>query len=234
MMHIGRAPESALIEHTMSNTTAHGVPLVNTRTTFQRTRDARFFTGRIQKLDDSVLSVVCLQEQVFASGDKFAFHVFGSGKEAFFFATFKREATTTDPLLRAYVFVVETEILLRPSNQDARFMTHGLYADLDVAGFRACDGLKVVDISANGLCLTCPMHMRKGDCAELTVHVGDGFVKAHAEVRYCIKDKSATGGHRIGFRLQTMDRISMSRWRNLYSQIVHASRYCAIRGQIAS
>ncbi len=210
-------------------TPAHGVPLVNTRTTFQRTRDARFFTGRIRNFSEDVVSVLCSGDAEFESGDRFAFHVFGSGHEAFFFATFRREAPTQDSTNREFVFLMEGEIRLRESTQDPRFATRELFADIEVPGFRKCDSVKVLDISANGLCTLCPVHIRKGDQVNLIIHLKKGFIQASAEVRYCIRDRLIPHHHRVGLRLQTMDRVSVIRWRDLYGQVVHASRYNAYR-----
>jgi len=211
------------------NAAAHGVPLVNTRTTFQRTRDARFFTGRIHKFVQNVLNVSCDQEYSLEPGDRFSFHVFGMGHEALFFATYRQECKATDPLQREYVFVLEGEINLKKTSQEPRFATEGLYADLEMPGITDFEGGKVIDISANGCCLLCPSHVRKGDKVKVAIRTTEDTIHGEAEVRYCIKDRNAAARYRIGLRLLSLDRISVIRWRNLYARVVHSSRYEAIR-----
>lgn len=213
----------------MSEPIANGVPLVNTRTTFQRTSDARFFTGRIRRLRENLVTVVCSVEQKLTPDEAFAFQVFGAGHEAFFVANYRTEAAapSSDRTEHEYVFVIQGEITLRQANQNPRFMTQGLTASLDVPGFRRLEDTRVLDVSASGLSILSPTQMGKGEAMHILIGLADDVIEAEVEVRYCVKDKTHPTFHRVGLVLKGMDRISAIRWRTFYSRTVEASRYHA-------
>jgi hypothetical protein len=211
----------------MSEPKGHGIPLVNTRTTFQRTHDARFFTGRIRRLKDDLVNVVCSVEQALVPGESFAFQVFGAGHEAFFFASFRTEAakSSMDSNEREYVFRINGDITLRQAAQDPRFTTDGLTASMDVPGLRRLESARVLDVSMSGLSILSPMKIEKGEVIKIGINVGDSIIQAESEVRYSIRDKTHASYHRVGLLLKGMDRISAIRWRNFYAQTVENSRY---------
>ena len=213
----------------MNEPRVDGVPLVNTRTTFQRTSDARFFTGRIRRLQENLVTVVCPVEHKLTSGESFAFQVFGAGYEASFFAKFRTEAVPNagDRSERQYVFVLDGEISLREAVQNPRFTTEGLTASLDVPGFRRLENARVLDISAAGLSILSPAPMGKGETMQIGLNLDEEVIQAEVEVRYCVKDKTRATYHRIGLLLKGMDRISAIRWRTLYGKTVEGSRYHA-------
>ncbi len=211
----------------MSEPDGKGIPLVNTRTTFQRTHDARFFTGRIRRLKDDLVNVICSVEQTLVPGESFAFQVFGAGHEAFFFASFRTEAAkmSMGSSEREYVFLISGEITLRHGAQDPRFSTDGLTASLDVPGLRRLECARVLDVSISGLSILSPTRVEKGEVIKIGVNVGDTVIQAEVEVRYCIRDKTHASYHRVGLLLTGMDRISAIRWRNFYAHTVENNRY---------
>lgn len=211
------------------------VPLNYTRTTFQRTSDAKFFHGWIRQIQPECLTAVMVGDQPFAPGDQFRFRIFSDLQDAYLDAEFCREQAAISPnpnypmpyavlaKTREYVFIIRSEIRLEPSKEQARLYPSGIVASVVDADGQQGAGLLVVNISKQGLCVSGRTEHPKHTRLKIELNVLGEPIVATVEVRYCVKDRSFPGQHRIGLQIVEMDRVSGGRWRQLNADMIRQS-----------
>lgn len=210
--------------------------LKNTRTTFQRVKDLKLFTGKVREFSHGRISVACVSDTAFEPDSEFAFEVFGNGQDATFTAVYasSKVATLEGPPPEGVVFfnldvehwfTLTSEVRLRKSHQEVRYCPRSMAATLSLPGVGTLADATVVDISKGGLAVLAERHLRKGDIIDLVVFSLGKPIFARAEVRYAVRDRTRLGWHRIGMKLLEMDRVSVIRWRQTLLEVIRDSRH---------
>lgn len=217
----------------MHDRNGKSVAIGNTRTRFQRTADAKFFHGRVRSLTDDILVVTCLSQAAFATGEKFAFNVYCSGTDLFFFAIYTGGAVSCPSedagfageclLETEFSFKLDSQILLSDCKQEARYFPRFMTAVISNA-YRSEDNAKVVDVSDGGLSISCREDFDKGSEVRLEINAFGKTIQAVAEVRYCVRDRSRPGFNRIGLKLSLTERIDEKRWQQVVNHLIDQSR----------
>ncbi|HVT13000.1 MAG TPA: PilZ domain-containing protein [Fimbriimonadaceae bacterium] len=206
----------------------------NARTTFQRVSDAKFFSGWVKAITPDSITILVHSVSIITPGDEFAFQVYGNGHDAFFRATtcivkgtelsplFAAKRTSATPL--EVSCLINGKMTFEEARGRPRFFVTGITAEVNPDGAEECPRDVVVDIGPVGLSVVTNNRLRKNDVANLRIYVKDLTIECSAEVRNCIQYTVDGEYHRIGFQIKGMARIDARRWRDLYAEILDASK----------
>lgn len=208
--------------------------LNNARTTLQRVSDAKFFSGWVKRISPQEITFLVHTACLIAPGDEFAFQVYGNGHDAFFrgkavsvvgaepgplFAMNRASATSLE---------VNCDILgsmaLRDARGHPRFHVSGVTAQINPGSSE--DGQRdiIIDIGPVGFSILTAQKLKKSQKVDLFIYTKDQTIECRAEVRNCITYSLNNEYQRVGMQIEGMTRIDARRWKELYSEILQASK----------
>src|SRR5579862_9374640 len=151
--------------------------LSNTRTRFQRLRDAKLFTGWVRSFRKNNVVVVTPKEFEGSISDEFIFQVYGPGNIAVFRAILEYSSGCELSLRLA------SEVHFTSAAEDMRLLLDGTSGALLSNGSEI--DVLVVDVSARGAAVMASAELSKGDPVELRIDSNFGQVIVKGEVKYC-------------------------------------------------
>lgn len=208
--------------------------LNNARTTFQRVADAKFFSGWVKHISPQEITFLVHTACIVAPGDEFAFQVYGNGHDAFFrgkavsvvgaepgplFAMNRASATSLE---------VTCDILGSMAFRDARghprFHVTGVTAQINPRSVEDCPRDLVIDVGPVGFSILTMQRLKKSQKVDLLIYANEHTIECRAEVRNCITYSLNNEYQRMGMQIEGMTRIDARRWKELYSEILQASK----------
>jgi hypothetical protein len=179
----------------------------NTRTRFQRLRDAKLFAGWVRNFARNTLIVTINKQVAMEPGEEFSFQVFGHGSSAVFRAALVVQCG--DEL----TFAITDAVRLVKTHEEIRLLVEG------VTGVLRYDGCEtevhMVDISPGGAGLLIPHMIQKDTKVDLTIDSPQGQILCEGIVRYCRAEDRVPGQYRVGMTLKPHNRVDVARWQRL-------------------
>lgn len=193
--------------------------LARTRVRLNRLRDAKIFSGRLVRIEQSKAWMVLNEPHLVKLQDTFMVEVHGPSTKVLFGVRF--EAAEDE----GFLFEVGKEIRYLPASEAARIAVEGFDAVVrwsDAYGNYEYKG-HLLDISKEGLGFAMLEEVSPGTTVQITVTKRHETYVLKGTVRYCRELNDGLGHCRVGVRLIHEERIPSARWMALFDRVIEAA-----------
>lgn len=199
---------------------------MNTRTTFQRMKDAKINHGWVEAFDDREIAVRVFNAADYSEGDCFYFQVFGIEEDAQFKACLTTKLTGSFMALddqatasTLCMFSINGGIKNSKAAGNARLANQGVMVVVEVDGAElTVEPVEALDVSPKGLAVPLATQLAKETVVKVRATTVMGQVEMMAVVRNLRKVEGQDGFFRHGLEIQQMHRIDQLRWAQLFKQ----------------
>lgn len=178
----------------------------NTRTRFQRVKDAKLFSGWVRSFTGNNLIVTTSREENISPGEEFVFQVQGPGTIAMFTAVLKLAFG------QELTLELASQVKFVKSAQGMRLLVEGMTGQLLYEGTEL--DVTIIDLSEGGAGVLTDGPLEKGAGIELRIDSPQGRVDCAGEIIYCRK-LAFSYQYRVGMTVKPQNRVDVARWQRL-------------------